>query len=212
MGTSRFDVERFFVTNLLSVGGLLSAFGLSSASGLNAYLPLLVAGILHRTGAVELGSGYSSLASWPILAALAVLLIVDFVGDKVPAVDHIFHLVGMVVHPIAGALAFASTTGAVQHLNPVVALAVGAITGGSLHVARATVRPISTVTTAGVATPLLSAAEDAGSGVLTALAFVLPILVVVVLAVIVVAFFRFRKRLVNALDRPMAWPTRKRLM
>jgi Domain of unknown function (DUF4126) len=153
-----------FLINFLSVGGLLTAFGLSSATGLNAYLPLLVAGILDRTGAVKLGDGFHGLSSWPILAVLAVLLIVDLVGDKVPAVDHVFHMVGMVIHPIAGALAFASTTGAVQHVNPTVALVIGAITGGSLHVARSSVRPVSTLTTAGIATPFVSAAEDVSSG------------------------------------------------
>jgi hypothetical protein len=195
--------EGFILTNLLSVGGLLTAFGLSSATGLNAYLPLLVAGILDRTGAVKLGEGFHGLSSWPILAVLAVLLIVDLVGDKVPAVDHIFHMVGMVIHPIAGALAFASTTGAVQHVNPTVALIIGAITGGSLHVARSSVRPVSTVATAGIATPFVSAAEDVSAGVLTALAFLLPILVVLALVVVVYGFFRLRRRLAKSLDKPV---------
>jgi Domain of unknown function (DUF4126) len=194
--------EGFILTNLLSVGGLLTAFGLSSATGLNAYLPLLVAGILDRTGAVTLGEGFHGLSSWPILAVLTVLLIVDLVGDKVPAVDHIFHMVGMVIHPIAGALAFASTTGAVQHVNPTVALVVGAITGGSLHVARSSVRPVSTVATAGIATPFVSAAEDVSAGVLTALAFLLPILVVLALGIVVYGFFRVRRRLAKSLDKP----------
>ena len=201
-------MEGFVLTNILSVGGLLTAFGLSSATGLNAYLPLLVAAILDRTGAVKLGDGFHALSSWPVLVLLAVLFVVDLVGDKVPAVDHIFHAVGLVIHPIAGALAFASTTGAVQHVNPTLALVIGAVTGGSLHVARATVRPVSTLTTAGVATPFLSAAEDASSGVLTALAFLLPILVVLALLVIVVAYFSFRRRIARSLDTPVRRPRR----
>jgi Domain of unknown function (DUF4126) len=199
----RHVTEGLILTNLLSVGGLLTAFGLSSATGLNAYLPLLVAGLLDRTGAVKLGEGFHGLSSWPILAVLAVLLIVDLVGDKVPAVDHIFHMVGMVIHPIAGALAFASTTGAVEHVNPTVALIIGAITGGSLHVARSSVRPVSTLTTAGIATPFVSAAEDVSAGVLTALAFLLPILVVLALAIVVYGFIRVRRRLAKSLDKPV---------
>jgi Domain of unknown function (DUF4126) len=191
------------LTNLLSVGGLLTAFGLSSATGLNAYLPLLVAGILDRTGAVKLGTGFHGLSTWPILVLLAVLLVIDLVGDKVPAVDHIFHMVGMVIHPIAGALAFASTTGAVQHVNPTLALVLGAVTSGTLHVARSSVRPVSTLTTAGMATPFISAAEDLSSGVLTALAFLLPILAVLAVVLVAYGFFRLRRRLAQSLDKPV---------
>lgn len=75
---------------------LLSALGLSGAAGLNAYIPLLLVGT-------------------PAIAVLSVPALVDFVADKVPAVDHAAHVVGALVHPVATA-----TTAGLG--NPVISL------------------------------------------------------------------------------------------
>jgi hypothetical protein len=192
------------VNAIFSVGGILTAFGLSSATGLNAYLPLLVSGILVKTGYLSLGSEYQSLGTWPVIGVLAVLLVVDFVGDKVPAVDHIFHAVGTVVHPVAGAIAFASQVGVVKHVHPILAIVIGAAAGGGIHFGRAALRPVSTVTTGGIATPFLSATEDVTSGVTTALAVVVPVVAVVVVLWIVWMIFRLRKRFGAKLPPPVA--------
>lgn len=180
--------------DLFAVGGLLSAFGLSSAAGLNATLPLLVIGLLGRTGHLDLADGYVSLGTWPVLAALAVVFVVDVVGDKVPGVDHVLHLVGTVVAPVAGAVAFASQAGVVDHLPGWLALALGLTTAGSLHTARAAVRPLATATTAGIGNPILSAAEDVTSGALTLLAVVVPVLAAVLVVVVFVALWRVWRR------------------
>lgn len=182
------------MNDILSVGGLLTAFGLSGATGLNAYLPLLVTGILTKVDYIQLDDRYDALASWPVIAVVAALFIVDFIGDKIPAIDHIFHAVGTIVHPIAGALAFASQTGAVTEMNPILSLVLGATTGGGLHLARAAVRPMSTIGTAGVGNPIMSFGEDLTAGMLTALAFIIPILVAVALVSVVWFVWRLWRR------------------
>ena len=87
---------------------LFSSFGLSSAAGLNAYIPLLAIGLMDRYNVLNLQDPYAILASTPALAILALLAVIDFIADKVPAVDHMTHIVGALVHPIAGAVVFAS--------------------------------------------------------------------------------------------------------
>lgn len=187
------------VDDILSVGGLLTAFGLSGATGLNAYLPLLVTGILTKVDYIQLDDRYDALAGWPVIAVVAALFIVDFIGDKIPAIDHIFHAVGTIIHPIAGALAFASQTGAVTKMNPILSLVLGATTGGGLHLARAAVRPMSTIGTAGVGNPIMSFGEDLTAGLLTALAFIIPILVAVALVLVVWFVWRLWRRAGRAL-------------
>ena len=92
-------------------------------------------------------------------------------------VDHALDLVQTVVRPAAGALAMAGTQ---QHLDPRPAAVLGLILGGSLagglHAAKGGIRLASTVTTAGLANPLLSLAEDGTSLGLTVLALVSPLL------------------------------------
>ncbi len=178
-----------------AVGSILAAFGLSGAAGLNAWIPLLATAALGRAGVVDLAAPYDGLESTPVLVLLAVAFVADFVGDKVPVVDHVLHAAGTVVHPVAGALVFAGSTSVASDLPPVVGLLAGALVSGSLHAGRATVRPVSTATTAGTGNPLLSLGEDVGSAILTALAVLAPVLAVVVLLGLVYALLRAWRRL-----------------
>jgi uncharacterized protein DUF4126 len=81
-----------------------TAFGLSGAAGLNAWIPLFATGLLDRTGAIDVAAPYDKLSSTWVLIVLAVLMVLDIVGDKVPVIDSIPHGAGAVVHPVAGAL------------------------------------------------------------------------------------------------------------
>src|SRR5215213_9567225 len=89
-----------------AVNGVLVAVSVAAAAGLNAPLPLLLLGLLDRwTGVVELGAPWDALAEPTWIAVLVALTVLDFVGDKVPAVDHGLHALGLVAAPLAGAFA-----------------------------------------------------------------------------------------------------------
>lgn len=170
-----------------AVAALLSALGLGGAAGLNAWLPLLATGLAARWGIVDLGDPYDTLATTPALLVIGAGFALDFVGDKVPAVDSVLHAIGTVAAPVAGALVAAGQSGA--DLPEIVALAAGAVVAGGVHLGRAGVRPASTLATAGTGNPILSLLEDAGSLVLVVLALALPLLgalLVVALAVVLV--------------------------
>ena len=174
---------------------LFQAFGLSAASGLNAYVPLLVIGLLARfTNLIHLHGPYDVLTHPVVLVALAVLAALDFVGDKVPAVDHVLHLIGLVVHPVAGAVLFLAANSDTGTVNPVLAAVCGLALAGGIHAARATARPVATATTAGVANPLVSFAEDVVALVLSILAVVVPFVAAVLVLLLVAALVQFVRR------------------
>jgi hypothetical protein len=181
-----------------AIGSVLAALGLSGAAGLNPWLPLFVSALLHRLDVVELGAPFDDLSSTGWLAALAVLMSLDFVGDKVPVVDHALHAVGTVVAPASGAILFTGQTGLETDIPSLVAIALGALTAGSIHLARSSVRPASTVATGGLGNPVLSFAEDVVSALLTAIAFLLPLLAVALLVALAVALVRGWRRLRRA--------------
>ena len=53
--------------------GIFAAFGLAAATGLNAYLPLLIVGLLARyTDLIVLKAPWSALTYPPVLVVLAV--------------------------------------------------------------------------------------------------------------------------------------------
>jgi hypothetical protein len=181
-----------------AIGSVLAAFGLSGAAGLNPWLPLFVSALLHRLDVVELGTPFEDLSSTGWLAAIGILMGLDFVGDKIPAVDHALHAVGTVVAPASGAVLFTGQTGLETDLPTIVAIALGAVTAETIHLGRASVRPASTATTGGLGNPVLSFAEDVGSGLLTAVAFLVPLLAVLLLAALALAIVsgwrRWRRR------------------
>ena len=185
-----------------AIGSVLAAFGLSGAAGLNPWLPLFASALLQRVDVVELGAPFDDLSETGWLVGLGTLMALDFVGDKVPVVDHALHAVGTVVAPASGAALFTGQTGLETDIPTLVAILLGAVTAGSIHLGRASARPASTATTGGLGNPVMSFAEDVGSGVLTAIAFVLPALAVLLVAGLIVALVagwrrvrRLRRRL-----------------
>lgn len=178
-----------------AIGSVLAAFGLSGAAGLNAWLPLLVSALLARADVVELAAPFDDLSTTTGLAVLAVLTVADFVGDKIPLVDHVLHLAGTVVAPASGAILFAGQTGIESDVPTLAAVLLGGLTAGSIHAGRSAVRPVSTATTGGLGNPVLSLGEDLGSLALIAVAFVVPLLALLLVLALVVALVSARRRL-----------------
>ncbi|MGX1808028.1 DUF4126 domain-containing protein [Nocardia sp. NPDC055321] len=169
-----------------AVGAVLGAFGLSGAAGLNAWLPLLLVGFADRFGWIDLGDSYSWLSSTPALIGVAVVFVLDLIGDKIPALDSVLHGFGALVAPASGAILFAAETSVSAQLPPAVAAILGAVTAGSIHAGRTVARPFVTGTTGGVGNPVVSTAEDGTSLVLTVLALAVPVLAFVAVLILLV--------------------------
>lgn len=171
------------------LSGLLSSLGLSGAAGLNAYIPLLMVGLLTRSGVMALAAPYDLLANPWVLIGIAVIGALDFVGDKIPGVDHALHLLGSVVSTAAGAILFASRSGLAE-VPPGLSLALGLVVAGGVHATRTALRPVATATTGGLANPVVSTAEDGLSLGLSVLAVFVPALAAGLL--VVLAFLAYR--------------------
>jgi hypothetical protein len=172
-------MEQKFGGTMELLTGIFTAFGLSASAGLNAYIPLLLVGLLAKyTDLIKLSQPWDTLAHPWIILLLCVLVIVEMLADKVPAVNHINDLIQTLIRPAAGAIAFAASANVVTDVSPVLALAAGLLVAGTVHVAKAgAVRPMVTATTAGAGNIPVSIAEDVVSTVLSFLAIALPILV-----------------------------------
>jgi Domain of unknown function (DUF4126) len=181
----------------MDLASIFAAFGLSWAAGLNAWLPLFAGALLVRLDAVELAQPFDELSTTTGLVVLGILTMADFVGDKIPAVDHVLHAIGAVVAPLSGAALFAGQAGADTDVPTLVSVVLGAGTAETIHAGRAAIRPASTATTAGVGNPVLSLLEDAGSAALTVAAFVVPVIAFAaalgLVVIIVLAWRRLRR-------------------
>ena len=183
----------------------LTGLGLSAAAGLNAYIPLLLVGVLARfTDVITLPEPYRWIQSGWALAIVSVLLLAELVLDKVAVVDHVNDAIQTLVRPTVGGVIFAATTAASQADNSTwmqehhwVGILLGVAVAGIVHATKATARPLVNATTVGAGTPVVSATEDAASLGMSLVAVFLPILVVVVLLLFgwaAVAMFRRARR------------------
>lgn len=168
--------------------------------GLNAFIPILALGLLDRfTPLVDLPPAWAWLSSDVALWVVGILLVLEVVADKIPAVDAVNDVVQTVVRPAAGGITFASGVGAqtvtVQRPDTLldsqvwVPILIGAAMALLVHLTKAGTRAAANTVTMGTAAPVLSTAEDASAVVLTAAALFLPVLVVVVLAAVVAALW-----------------------
>jgi uncharacterized membrane protein len=167
--------------------GILTAFGLSASAGLNAYIPLLIVGVIaHYTDWIKLNTPYDLLANPWVLIIVGVLLIVEMLADKFPAVNHVNDAIQTLIRPAAGAIVFAASANVITGVNPVIAILCGLFVAGSVHTVKAAaIRPAVTATTGGAGNIPVSIAEDVIATVVSVLSIVLPILVVVFLILFV---------------------------
>lgn len=187
---------------------LLTGLGLASAAGLNAYIPLLAMGLLARfTDLVNLPGGWAWLENGWVLTIVAVLLTVEVVADKVPALDSVNDVIQTVVRPTSGGIVFGAGTaaqtaavadpGAFVSSGQWIPVVIGVVVALAMHLTKTAVRPAANVVTGGVAAPVLSTFEDVTSIGLVFAAILLPVLVLVVLALIAwaaVSLWRRRRR------------------
>lgn len=199
--------------------GLSTAIGLASSAGLNAYIPLLAYGLLARfTDIVSLPPGWQWLADPWLLGVVGVLLVIELIADKIPAVDSVNDIIQTLIRPTSGGLMFASVFGdqTVDSAQPFsepqtwLLVGVGFVVALVMHLMKATSRPVINTGTVGVGAPVVSTAENVAAASLTATALLAPALVLLLLIPIVlggmwfVAKLRKLRQALQARTRPAA--------
>jgi hypothetical protein len=159
------------------------AAGLSWGSGLRLYLTVFMAGVMQRFGLIHLPDTLAVLASPWVIGVAGTLTVLEFLADKIPAVDSLWDALHTFIRIPAGALLAA---GAVGHADPAL-LTVAALAGGTLagtaHLAKAGTRALINLSPEPVSNVVTSTAEDGLTFVGVLMAFFLPILFLVLLAV-----------------------------
>ncbi len=182
--------------------------GLAASAGLNAYIPLVLVGVLSRfTDVITLPDGWNWIENPWMLGIFGVLLTVEFFADKIPVVDHINDFVQTVVRPTSGGIMFGAASGShtavitdpAQYYESKqwVPVVVGVVISLCVHLMKAGVRAGVNAVTLGLGAPVVSAIEDTVSVGMSLAAILAPILVIFFLVLIIVLFWwamRRRKR------------------
>jgi hypothetical protein len=171
------------MTELLSI---CLGIGLAAACGFRVFVPLLGISIAAMAGDVKLASGMEWMGTWPALLCFLTATILEIAAYYVPWLDNALDSIATPAAMVAGTIA----TGAViQDMSPLLRWTLALIAGGGLAalIQSATVglRGTSSVTTAGLANPILSTLELILSVAATILSIVFPILTALVVALVV---------------------------
>ena len=183
-----------------AIAGIGTAFGLSGSAGLNAYIPLLVVALAARfpldDPLLKLSSPYDLLTNWWVIGLLVILLIIEMLVDKIPAVDSVNDAIQTFVRPAAGAILFAGSTSVINDMNPILAIVAGILVAGGVHATKAIARPAVTATTVGTGNWAVSLVEDVTAFFVSLLAIWIPVLagLVVLAFILLIVWFLIRRR------------------
>ena len=157
-------------------------------------LALAAVAIATHFGLLHPPAAFAWLASPIAMWVLVGVALAEMFADKVPVLDHALHVVQAVVKPAAAAIIVGGTVHPQSNEMLIFLMIVGALNALGVHAGVATVRGASTLTTAGIANPVVSTVEDAGAVGASLLAFVTPVLIAIVAVVFSVLLFTFARR------------------
>jgi hypothetical protein len=184
--------------------GILAGAGW--ASGLNLYLVAVLLGVAGRLGWGDVPEVFTRT---DVMIVAGVLVVIEFVVDKIPYLDNLWDGINTVVRPLGAAALGAVVVGDA----PSIGAALGAIVAAALaldaHAAKATTRLTVNASPEPVSNITLSVFEDFTVAGLVALALTFPVITVIVVAILVVAATALTIWLWTtarkALDRVTAW-------
>ena len=186
-----------------------TAYTLSTSVGIRPFLTLALASLAMHLGYLHPAHEFAFLGSDGATVLLASFAMLEFVAEKVPAVDHLLHVIHIAAKPLAAAILVGSAAPDVVQGDgsayTYALMGAAALNALGVHAGVATLRGASTATTAGLANPFISLIEDAATVVTTALALLAP-LAGAALAFVVTLLLIFAARAIIRHVRPRATP------
>lgn len=166
--------------------------GLSISAGFRVFTPLFVLSLTTKLGWMELGAGFEWLASTPALIGFGVAVVVEVLCNYIPIIDNFMKTIAAPFALMAGTLLTVSVIGVED--SPFLSWALALIAGGgaatTAQLTSTAVRGTSTVTTAGVANPVVAIIEDIGAWLMSIVSIIFPIVAVIIVLLFIILFVK----------------------
>ena len=167
---------------------LMVGIGLSAACGFRVFVPMLVVGLAGRTGHLELALGFDWLMSDAALVTFGAATVLEIVAYYVPWLDNVLDSLATPAAVIAGTVITASL---ISDVDPFMRWTLAVIAGGGaaglVQGTTVVARGTSTVTTGGLANPVLATVELGGSVMTSILAVLVPVFALVLVSGLLIA-------------------------
>lgn len=176
------------------LGTIAVAMGAGWASGVRLYGAIATLGLLHHFKLAQLPGSLSALSHPWIIGVSSLLFVIEFVADKVPAVDSVWDTLHTFIRIPAGAvLASTAFTQYPPHVTIVAGLVGGTLALGS-HTSKTSNRILINHSPEPVSNWTHSAAQDISSFIVVAISPFFPVMTIgLVVVFIAIGFFMFSK-------------------
>ena len=161
------------------------AMGAAWLSGVKLYASVLTLGLLQHFGFASLPGELRILGEWWVIAIAGLLFLVEFVADKIPAVDSAWDAVHTFIRVPAGAVLAAAAFGQFDNRVRLLAFLLGGGIALTSHGTKAAARLAVNASPEPFSNIALSVFEDAGSIGLSLLAAFHPVVTLTIVVVFV---------------------------
>ncbi len=173
---------------LLSIG---LGLGLSAACGFRVFVPLLVMSIAALSGHLRPAPGFEWIGTVPALLAFATATLLEILAYAVPWLDNLLDALATPAAVLAAMLASASTLGDFPPLlRWGIAVIAGGATAGVVQGATVLLRLKSVAATGGAGNPFIALLELIGAILTSVLAFLFPVVCLLLLLLLCLLVFR----------------------
>jgi hypothetical protein len=180
------------------------AMGSAWLSGINLYATVVTLGLLKRFDLVALPGDLGLVGEWWVIGLAGFLYIVEFIADKIPAVDSIWDAIHTFIRVPAGAVLAATAFADFDPAVRVIALLVGGGIALSSHGTKAATRLAVNTSPEPVSNISLSLAEDAATIGGTVLMVFFPVAILVIVVIFLVFSIWLIPKIVRAIQRLFA--------
>ncbi|WP_276391091.1 DUF4126 domain-containing protein [Eudoraea chungangensis] len=178
-----------------SIISIFLGVGLAASAGFRIFLPLFALSLASHFGVWELNEHWQWLGSMFAVITLGIATVIELLAYFIPWVDNMLDSAALPLAGIAGTAVMVST---IADLDPVVTWSLAIIAGGgtatAIKGASATGRLTSSLSTGGLANPIISTVESGTALVVTTASIFAPILaVILVIVILCFIFYIYRK-------------------
>ena len=174
--------------DLLQTLGL--AAGAAWLSGIRLYALTSILGLLGKYGSLQLPGSLTVLENPWVIGVSSALFVIEFIADKVPAIDSVWDVIHTFIRIPAGAVLAAGAFGDYDPTIKVVAALIGGTLAFGSHATKTTTRAAVNTSPEPVSNFVVSTSEDVYAVGSTFAAAFAPILILIIVGVgVLVAFF-----------------------
>src|SRR5215510_557627 len=176
-----------------------TAMGSAWLSGINLYATVVTLGLLERFDLVKLPGSMNMLGEWWVIALAGTFYLIEFVADKIPAVDSAWDAIHTFIRVPAGAILAATAFAEFDPAVRVIAMIAGGGIALSSHGTKAATRLAANTSPEPFSNMALSLSEDLFTFVSAIMLAFFPLIILIFVLIFAIAVIWLSPKIIRGL-------------